>query len=104
MAFNVHITDFAYDQLDQILDYITNRLLNPEAAANVLEDVDIALEKLETSASAVKLCDEPELAQHGYSKYLLEKHRYILLYRIEGRDVFIDRIYHELQDYLNLES
>ena len=100
MVYNVEVTDFAFGQLD----YIINELMNPEAAANVLDDFDEAIHDLKVSAGAFKLCDEPELAEHGYRKYNLKRHRYILLYRLIDHDVFIDRIYHELQDYQNLEA
>ena len=104
MTYRVKITDCALGQLDEILDYIVNELGNPDAAARVLRDYDNAIEKLEKAAAAFPICAEPELAQHNYRKYHLEKHRYILLYRIAGQEVFIHRIYHELQDYFNLEA
>ncbi len=59
---------------------------------------------VEIADIAFALCIEPELARHGYRKYNLPHHKYILLYRVIGQRVFIDRIYHELQDYKNLES
>ena len=104
MVYNIEITDFAFKQLDSILNYIINQLQNPDAAAAVMDDFDEAIIKLERSAGSLKPCEEAELAQHGYRRYHLARHRYVLLYRIDGRNVFIDRIYHELQDYHNLEA
>ena len=37
----------------------------------------------------------------GYRKLNLEKTKYFLLYRIENSAVFVDGIYHQLQDYEN---
>ena len=104
MVYNVEVTDYALDQLDNILNYIINQLDNPDAASAVVDDFDEAIKKLERTAGSLKLCEESELAQHGYRRYHLARHRYILLYRIDGKNVFIDRIYHELQDYQNLEA
>ena len=104
MVYNVEVTDFAFAQLDNILDYIRFKLMNPDATAGVMEDFDEAIEKLEKAAGSFKICEEEELAQHEYRRYHLARHRYVLLYRIDGQNVFIERIYHELQDYQNLEG
>lgn len=104
MAYKVQITDFAWNQLNNITDYIYYSLKNPEVAERVLDDFYEAVDTLEKSAGAFALYEEPELAQHGYIRYHLQKHRYILLYRLEEDNVFIDRVYHELQDYQNLEA
>lgn len=103
MVYNVEVTDYAFDQLDNILNYIVNQLQNPDAASAVMNDFDEAINKLKRTAGSINICEEAELAQHGYRRYRLAQHRYILLYRIEGEKVFIDRVYHELQDYKNLE-
>lgn len=103
MTYNVNVTDFALAQLDNILDYIADRLMNPDAATRVMEDFDEAIENLEKAAGSFKMCEEEELARHEYRRYHLARHRYVLLYRIDGKNVFIERIYHELQDYQNLE-
>ena len=65
MEYDVKITDYALTQFDNILEYIVNRLMNPDAAARVMEDFDEAIEKLETAAGSFKPCEEEELAQHG---------------------------------------
>ena len=104
MVYKVAVTNFAWNQLNNITDYIVYDLMNPDAAESVLDDFEKAVDKLEKTAASFALCSEPELAQHGYRRYHLESHRYILLYRIVGQDVFIDRVYHELQDYQNLET
>ena len=104
MAYKVIITDFARDQLDAIIDYVVYELRNEEAADRIIDDFETAIETLEISANAFAKCTEPPLAQHSYYKYHLEKHRYVLLYRISGKKVIIDRVYHELQDYQNLEG
>lgn len=37
----------------------------------------------------------------GYHRINFLRHRYFMLYRIEENTVFIDDIFHELQDYEN---
>ncbi|MBR2402591.1 MAG: type II toxin-antitoxin system RelE/ParE family toxin [Lachnospiraceae bacterium] len=68
----------------------------------VWTDAYNAIERLATAAPMLKDCDKPELAFHGYKKILFSKHDYCMLYIIKGNEVYIDRIYHSLQDYSKL--
>ena len=45
--------------------------------------------------------DYKVLRSKGYRRLNLDKTKYFLLYRIENSIVFIDGIYHQLQDYEN---
>lgn len=102
MVYNVILTDFAENQLDNIVRYVAVDLCNDSAADAILLDVEEAISQLSFSADIYAPCTEPELKAHKYIRFHLRRHRYIMLYRIEGKDVFIDRIYHELQDYRHL--
>ena len=53
------------------------------------------------AAGSLKLCDNPRLESLGYHRINFQKHRYFMLYRIENGVVFVDDIFHELQDYEN---
>ncbi len=50
-------------------------------------------------AASLKLCDNPVLASYGYRKIHFAKHNFVMLYRIEGKTVIVDGMFHELQDY-----
>ena len=52
-------------------------------------------------AESLKLCENPRLQMFGYRRINFLSHRYFMLYRIEEDIVFIDNIFHELQDYEN---
>jgi len=49
----------------------------------------------------MKTCDNPRLQSLGYHRINFQKHRYFMLYRIEDDVVYVDDIFHELQDYEN---
>lgn len=49
----------------------------------------------------LKLCDNPKLRVLGYRRINFLSHRYFMLYRIENNIVYVDNIFHELQDYEN---
>ena len=47
------------------------------------------------------MCDNPRLRTLGYHRINFMSHRYFMLYRIEGNTVYVDNVFHELQDYEN---
>jgi plasmid stabilization system protein ParE len=102
MNYKVVLTYIAEKQLDDILFYLTYVLKNEQAARNVWNDAMDTIGRLESVAGALKECDEPELAQFGYRRINFKFHEYLMLYTIEADTVYIDRIYHRLQDYKNL--
>lgn len=52
-------------------------------------------------AGSLKICDNPKLRELGYHRINFLSHRYFMLYRIENDTVYVDNIFHELQDYEN---
>ncbi len=102
MDYKVILSDFAKQQLDDILFYICMTLGNETAAGSVLQDAENTIQKLAHVGGSLRKCDEPELTQYGYRKMHFLSHRYIMLYTINGREIHVDRIYHELEDYKNL--
>ena len=59
------------------------------------------IESLKHVAGSLKLCDNPRLRQLEYRCINFLNHRYFMLYRIVDNVVFVDNIFHELQDYEN---
>lgn len=95
------ISDKAESQLDQFIYYILVKLGNEQAARNVLEDAEKTKIKLSHVAGNLKLCDNFRLRALGYRTIHFEHHRYLMVYRIDGKNVYVEGIYHELQDYEN---
>ena len=52
-------------------------------------------------AGSLKLCDNPKLRELGYRRIKFLSHRYFMLYLIKNDTVYVDNIFHELQDYEN---
>lgn len=102
MNYKVILSNFAKEQLDNILFYIYMTLGNEPAAKSVLQDAEKTIQKLAQVGGSLKLCEEPALAQYGYRKIHFASHRYIMLYTVNKKEIHIDRIYHELEDYQNL--
>ena len=97
--YNVFLSEEAERNLDHIVEYIALKLFNDIAAANVLKDALKTRDKLKTSAEIYKLCDDKILASKGYRKIVFEKHQYVMLYQIKGNNVFVNGIFHTLENY-----
>lgn len=99
MDYRVVITADAEEDLDKFIKYLLFEKENPQAAQNVLNDFDATKESLKRVAGSLKLCDNPRLRKLGYRRINFLNHRYFMMYRIEDDVVYIDNIFHELQDY-----
>ncbi len=101
-SFDVIISPKALSQLNDYIDYLQYTLLNDQAAYNVWQDALETRNQLSKIASSLKLCSHPKLKKSGYRVIHFMRHRYLMLYRIEGATVYVDAIYHQLQDYENI--
>ncbi len=101
MDYKVAVTRDAEADLDRFIKYLIFEKESMQAAENVLNDYDATIESLRHVAGSLKLCDNPRLRQLKYRRINFLNHRYFMLYRIEDNVVFVDNIFHELQDYGN---
>ena len=101
MHYKVVVIAEAEEDLNRFIQYLLFAKQNKHAAKNVLDDFEKTVEKLKHAAGSLKLCDNPRLESLGYHRINFQKHRYFMLYRIENGVVFVDDIFHELQDYEN---
>ena len=103
-SYEVIISPGALEQLDRYLEYIQYTLQNPIAAERVWSDAVETKERLAVTAGSLKYCDNPVLRSLGYRAIGFRRHRYVMLYRTEGNTVYVDGIYHQMQDYENTFS
>lgn len=75
MDYKINLMQSAEDDLEHFIEYLVIEKKNPQAAKNLLDDFERTKESL--------------------------SHRYFMLYRVENDMVYIDSIFHELQDYEN---
>lgn len=101
MAYKVVVTKDAEESLENFIKYLIDEKKNIQAAENVLNDYDATIKSLKHVAGSLKLCDNPKLHQLEYRRINFLNHRYFMLYRIVNQVVFVDNIFHELQDYEN---
>ena len=101
MEYKVVVTADAEEDLNQYIRYLLIVKKNAQAAKNVWDDFEAIIWSLKTVAGSLKLCDNPRLKELQYRRINFLSHRYFMLYRIIEDIVFIDSIFHELQDYEN---
>lgn len=101
MAYEIVVTEDAEEDLDRFIRYLIFSKKNEQAAKNLLDDFEATIHSLSNVAGSLKKCDNARLNELGYRKIRFLEHRYFMLYRLEGNTVFIDNIFHELQDYEN---
>lgn len=101
MDYKIVVTAEAEEDLNQFIQYLLFAKKNKQAARNVLDDFEDTVKRLKYVASSLKICDNPHLQSFGYRRINFQQHRYFMLYRIENDVVYVDDIFHELQDYEN---
>lgn len=101
MQFRVEISDLANEQYDKFLEYIYHTLLNPQAAASLMQDFDDTIGILEEQADSLGYCRSGRLRKLGFHKIHFQRHKYLLVYRVKMDRVIVEGMYHELQDYEN---
>lgn len=101
MQYNVEISDLAEQQFDKFLKYIYDVLMSPQAAASLIQDFDDTIKILAGQADCLGYCNSERLRKMGFHKVNLQRHRYLLVYRIKLKNVIVEGMYHELQDYEN---
>jgi len=101
MDYKVIITEDAEADMDKFVQYLLFEKKNEQAAANLLDDFEATVATLAHAAEKLKMCENPHLKDLGYRRINFMSHRYFMLYRVEGDMVFVDNIFHELQDYEN---
>ena len=99
MDYEVILTIPAKAQLDHIIDYVLSEYENTQEALGIMDDAEETKYRLSHIAGGLKLCEDPRLRSLGYRTIHFKRHNYFMLYRIQDSIVFVDAIYHDLQNY-----
>ncbi len=101
MVYKVNIMKSAETDLEMFITYLLFEKKNEQAAQNVLNDFEQTKDILSHIAGSLKVCDNERLKELEYRRINFQNHRYFMLYRVENDTVYVDGIFHELQDYEN---
>lgn len=98
MDYEIIVTETAENRFDEALQYLIYEKKNKQAACNLLSDFERTKNRLGQVAESLRLCENETLKDLGYRRINFIDHRYFMLYRVEGKKVFIDQIFHEEND------
>lgn len=100
MKNKLHYTHEAQRDLDEIWNYIVSDFSNPEAAERTVNRIMDAIDQLadfaEMGASLHSVAD----VESDYR--FLVCGNYLSFYRVEGNEIYIDRILYGRRDYLRI--
>ncbi len=100
MKNNIHYTLAARRDLDGIWDYIVLELQNRSAAEHVVNRILDAVDKLEHFPQMGTPLSTIADNREDYS--FLVSGSYMVFYRVNGQDVYVDRVLYARRDYLNV--
>lgn len=97
MAYNVKVTASAEKDLDAIVSYIVQESSNSQAAGHLLDEITKMYHVLADNPMIFPACSQSLLQR--YRKVTVM--RYVIIYRIDGETVYVERFFSQLEDYVN---
>ena len=86
--------------MDDIWDYIVSELQNRSAAEHVVDHIMDAVDQLKNFAEMETLLSA--IADVGTGYRFLVSGNYMVFYRVQGNDVYIDRVLYGRSDYMSV--
>ena len=96
----IHLSCEAQDDLAEIKSYISTELDNPAAALRTVDRVTKSIRILQTHAGAGALLSSIANVDSDYR--FLVSGSYMSFYRVNGSDVYVDRVLYGRRDYLRI--
>ena len=100
MKNKIHYSSESRRDLDDIWDYIVSELQNRSAAEHVTNRIMDAVDQLKSFAEMGTLLSS--IADVGNEYRYLVSGNYMVFYRIQGSDVYIDRVLYGRSNYINI--
>lgn len=99
MEYNVVLSVQAQTHFREIINYLLYELQNQQAAISVADDFNDTIARLSHVAGSMKFCDDSILRAREYRIIHFRKHKYLMVYTVDGDRAYVEGIYHDLQDY-----
>ena len=96
----LHYSPEAQNDLSEIMKYITLELASPTSALNTVDSIVKKLRRLEQFAEAGARLSSIIVAETDY-RYLVCGN-YLAFYRIEGNNIYVDRVIYCRRDYIGI--
>lgn len=99
MVYNLVITEHAEQLLDNLVYYLVYRLKNEQAAIHLFDGVEKIYERLEKNPYQFSESRDAHLKRLGYREAFLADMNYVIIFRIEGSQIYVTGIFHQLENY-----
>ena len=100
MKNKIHYSPESRHDLDDIWDYIVSELQNRSAAEHVVDCIMDAVDQLKNFAEMGTPLSS--IADVGTDYRFLVSGNYMVFYRVQGSDVYIDRVLYGRSDYMSI--
>ena len=100
MKNRIHYSPESRRNLDDIWDYIVSELQNRSAAERVINRIIDAVDPLKNFAEMGAPLSS--IADIGTDYRFLVSGNYMVFYRVQGNDVYIDRVLYGRSDYMSV--
>ena len=97
---NLHLSKEAQADLAKIKEYILKELENPTAALSALNKITKGMRILQSHALAGQPLFSIANVESDY-RFLVHGH-YLTFYRVQGDEVYVDRVIYGRRDYLRI--
>ena len=99
--YQLHFTPLAYEDMDEILSYISNKLSNPQAAESLFEEIEKSIQRLKKFPYIGSEVTDSYLAAKGYRKLIVQNYLVFHLVDIKQKQIIIMRILFGAREYRN---
>lgn len=99
MGYRLIITDRAEELLDGLVNYLLYKLKNQQAAIHLLDNIERIYDRLEENPFQFPLSMDTYLLHKGYREAVLPDMNYVLIFKIEGNNVYVLGVFHQLEQY-----
>ena len=100
MKNKIHYSPESRRDLDDIWDYIVSELQNRSAAEHVINRIIDAVDPLKNFAEMGTPLSS--IADIGTDHRFLVSGNYMVFYRVQGNDIYIDRVLYGRSDYMSV--
>jgi plasmid stabilization system protein ParE len=94
MAYFVHLTKTAKQDIEHVIDYIEHELFAPVAAENFLSGIYNRIATLENNADIFAISAYKDVLAYGSNARTVVHRGFAVIYTIHGKIVVVHRIIH----------
>ena len=99
MGYRLIITDRAEELLDGLVNYLLYKIKNQHAAIHLLDNIERLYDRLEENPLQFPFSMDTYLLHKGYREAILPDMNYVLIFKIEGTNVYVSGVFHQLEQY-----